>query len=99
MNEQPTTKALIPVYRKLKPIRKDVETFWEELTQCMHAIELGNKNSVGHEHIKALTRQIPKSSIYLNNLINTKDRIHLTINQENITNQGVSVVIEANRPN
>jgi len=98
MSELPIAKALNPAYRKFKPLRKDVEAFWKELTNCIDAIELSDKNNESEEHIKEPIRHFLKSTFYGNNLINTKDRIDLAIYLENKTNRELGVIIEAKRP-
>ena len=98
MSELSIAKALNPAYRKFKPLRKNVEAFWKELTNCIEDIELSDKNNESEEHIKEPIRQFLKATFYANNFINTKDKIDLAIYLENKTNREVGVIIEAKRP-
>ena len=98
MNKTNTRKALSPAYRKHKPLRKDVNEFVYELTNCLSSVKLIVKQGESEEHIKDPIILFLQNTCYKENYINTKDKIDLAIyNGKDITSD-VSVLIEVKRP-
>ena len=52
MNRIKTRKALSPAYRKHKPLRKDVNSFTDELLKCLQTIKLSEERDEHEEHYK-----------------------------------------------
>ncbi|WP_335975148.1 DUF7149 domain-containing protein [Gaetbulibacter jejuensis] len=98
MNKTNTRKALNPAYRKHKPLRKDVNTFVEELKKCLQEVKISDDNGESEEHIKSHFIQFFNNTFYAENYINTKDRIDLAIYTGKTAKSDVSVIIEAKKP-
>lgn len=98
MNKTNTRKALNPAYRKHKPLRKDVNTFVEELKKCLQEVKISDDNGELEEHTKQHYINFFKSTFYNENYVNTKDRIDLAIYTGKTAKSDVSVIIEAKKP-
>lgn len=98
MNKTNTRKALNPAYRKHKPLRKDVNKFVEELKQCLQNVKHSDDNGESEEHIKSHFIQFFNNTFYIENYINTKERIDLAIYTGRSANSDVGVIIEAKKP-
>jgi adenine-specific DNA-methyltransferase len=98
MNKVNTRKALSPAYRKIKPTRKDVNHFTDELLKCLKAVKAINAAGESEEHIKEPLKNFFNNTFYQDNYINTKDRIDLAIYNGKDLNSDASVIIETKIP-
>ena len=98
MNKTNTRKALSPAYRKHKPLRKDVNSFTDELLKCLKIVKLIDQQGESEEHLKEPIKTFFQNTFYKDYYINTKDRIDLAIYTGKDANSDVAVIIEAKRP-
>ncbi|RLD83039.1 MAG: restriction endonuclease, partial [Bacteroidetes bacterium] len=98
MNRIKTRKALSPAYRKHKPLRKDVNSFTDELLKCLKTVKLIDQQAESEEHLKEPIKTFFQNTFYKDNYINTKDRIDLAIYTGKDANSDAAVIIEAKRP-
>ena len=98
MNKTNTRKALNPAYRKHKPLRKDVNSFTDELLKCLVTIKSSEERDEHEEHYKEPITSFFKNTFYKDNYINTKNRIDLAIYTGKDANSDVGVLLEVKRP-
>ena len=97
MQQLKLQQALNPAYRKLKPNRKEVNSFIKALKACLQAVEISDQNNESEEHIKSHLQSFFKSTFYNEHYINTKDRIDLAIYLGNSAKSNIGVLLEAKR--
>ncbi len=98
MNRINTRKALNPAYRKHKPLRKDVNSFTDELICCLKTIKDIDIANESEEHIKEPIKTFFSNTFYKDNYINTKDKIDLAIYLGKDLKSDIGVLIETKKP-
>ncbi|WP_321375627.1 Eco57I restriction-modification methylase domain-containing protein [uncultured Draconibacterium sp.] len=98
MTKLNTRKALNPAYRKHKPLRKDVNSFIDELLSCLKEIKEIDIKNESEEHIKEPIKTFFKNTFYEDNYINTKGNIDLAIYLGKNLSSEVGVIIETKKP-
>ncbi|WP_303924877.1 Eco57I restriction-modification methylase domain-containing protein [Draconibacterium sediminis] len=98
MTKLNTRKALNPAYRKHKPLRKDVNSFTDELLICLKAIKEIDIKNESEEHIKEPIKTFFKNTFYKDNYINTKGNIDLAIYLGKNLSSDAGVIIETKKP-
>ncbi|MCH8535474.1 MAG: Eco57I restriction-modification methylase domain-containing protein [Flavobacteriaceae bacterium] len=97
MQQLKLQQALNPAYRKLKPNRKEVNSFIQALKDCLQSVEISDKNNESEEHIKSHLKSFFEATFYQDRYINTKDRIDLAIYLGKNAKSNIGVLMEAKR--
>ncbi len=92
------SKVLNPAYRKFKPLRKDVNLFKAQLTDCLNHIKINEDKNESEENIKKYISDFLQNTFYQDHLINTKDRIDLAIYLGKNAKSKIGILLEAKKP-